>query len=168
MSSAASLLQDRDSSGTPARAEGLPLDLLKRRAGQRRQMLVVQAVSCSLITLVLLVYSYAGTISIVIPSAYFLCGIGLMGFFAVLSESHFNDRFEDHYLTIFQVGGHVSLQLGFLLAAPEIGYAFLCVLFLIFEFGALRMTSRQATLVWTLHPMGLVPLFLPTRTTIGT
>jgi diguanylate cyclase (GGDEF)-like protein len=103
----------------------------------------------------------------VIPSAYFLSGIGLMGFFAVLSESHFNDRFEDHYLTIFQVGGHVSLQLGFLLAAPEIGYAFLCVLFLIFEFGALRMTSRQATIVWTLTMMGLAPIFLLTSTPIG-
>jgi diguanylate cyclase (GGDEF)-like protein len=167
MSSAASLLQDRGSNGALARAEGLPSDLLKRRAGQRRQMLVVQAASCSLITLVLLVYCYAGTISIVIPAAYFLSGIGLMGIFAVLSESHFNDRFEDHYLTIFQVGGHVTLQLGFLLAAPEIGYAFLCVLFLIFEFGALRMTSRQATIVWTLTMVGLAPIFLLTSTPIG-
>jgi diguanylate cyclase (GGDEF)-like protein len=167
MSSAASLLQDRGSSGALARAEGLPSDLLKRRAGQRRQMLVVQAVSCSFITLVLLVYCHAGTISIIIPSAYFLSGIGLMGIFAVLSESHFNDRFEDHYLTIFQVGGHVTLQLGFLLAAPEIGYAFLCVLFLIFEFGTLRMTSRQATIVWTLTTMGLAPIFLLTSTPIG-
>src|ERR1700716_4018867 len=167
MSSAASLLQGRSSNGALTRAEGLPSDLLKRRAGQRRQMLVVQAVSCSLITLVLLVYSYAGTISIVIPSAYFLSGIGLMGFFAVLSESHFNDRFEDHYLTIFQVGGHVALQLGFLLAAPEIGYVFLCVLFLIFEFGALRMTPRQATIVWTFTTLGLTPIFLLTSTPIG-
>jgi diguanylate cyclase len=138
-----------------------------RRAGQRRQMLVVQAVSCSLITSILLVYCYAGTIPIVIPSAYFLSGIGLIGFFVVLSESHFNDRFEDHYLTIFQVSGHVALQLGFLLAAPEIGYAFLCVLFLIFEFAALRMTSRQATIVWTLTTMGLAPIFLLTSTPIG-
>jgi diguanylate cyclase (GGDEF)-like protein len=140
---------------------------LARRAGQRRQMLVVQAVSCSLITSILLVYCYAGTIPMVIPSAYFLSGIGLIGFFVVLSESHFNDRFEDHYLTIFQVSGHVALQLGFLLAAPEIGYAFLCVLFLIFEFGALRMTSRQATIVWTLTTMGLAPIFLFTSTPIG-
>jgi diguanylate cyclase (GGDEF)-like protein len=140
---------------------------LARRAGQRRQMLVVQAVSCSLITSILLVYCYAGTIPMVIPSAYFLSGIGLIGFFVVLSESHFNDRFEDHYLTIFQVSGHVALQLGFLLAAPEIGYAFLCVLFLIFEFGALRMTSRQATIVWTLTTMGLAPIFLLTSTPIG-
>jgi diguanylate cyclase (GGDEF)-like protein len=140
---------------------------LARRAGQRRQMLFVQAVSCSLITSILLVYCYAGTIPIVIPSAYFLSGIGLIGFFVVLSESHFNDRFEDHYLTIFQISGHVALQLGFLLAAPEIGYAFLCVLFLIFEFGALRMTSRQATIVWTLTTMGLAPIFLLTSTPIG-
>jgi diguanylate cyclase (GGDEF)-like protein len=167
MSSAASLLQGQGSDGARALAAGLPSDVMRRRASQRRQMLGVQAVSCALITLVLLVYCYAGTISIILPSAYFLSGIGLIGFFVVLSETHVNDRFEDHYLTIFQVGGHVALQLGFLLAAPHTGYAFLCVLFLIFEFGALRMTPRQATIVWTLTTMGLAPIFLLTNTPIG-
>jgi diguanylate cyclase len=167
MSSAASLLQGQASESAVARATGLPSDLLRRRVGQRRQMLVVQAVSCSLITSVLLIYCYAGTVSIVLPSVYFLTGIGLIGFFVVLSEAHVNDRFEDHYLTIFQVGGHVALQLMFLLAAPEIGYAFLSVLFLIFGFGALRMTSRQATIAWTLTTMGLAPIFLLTNTPIG-
>jgi diguanylate cyclase (GGDEF)-like protein len=130
-------------------------------------MLGVQGVSCTLITLVLLVYCYAGTISIVIPAAYFVCSITLIGCFVVLSEAHVNDRFEDHYLTLFQVGGHVALQLGFLLAAPQIGYAFLSVVFLIFGFGALRMTSRQATIAWTLTMMGLVPIFLLTTSPIG-
>jgi diguanylate cyclase (GGDEF)-like protein len=167
MSSAASLLQGRASDSAVARATGLPSDLLRRRVGQRRQMLIVQAVSCSLIASVLSIYCYAGTVSIVIPSVYFLTGIGLIGFFVVLSEAHVNDRFEDHYLTIFQVGGHVALQLTFLLAAPEIGYAFLSVLFLIFGFGALRMTSRQATIAWTLTTMGLAPIFLLTNTPIG-
>jgi diguanylate cyclase len=167
MSSAASLLQGQESDGEVARPGKLPSDVLKRRVGQRRQMLAVQAVSCSLVTLVLLIYCYAGTISIVIPSAYFLSSIALTGFFVVLSESQVNDRFEDHYLTIYQVGGHVALQLGFLLAAPGIGYVFLSVLFLIFEFGALRMTSRQATIAWTLTMMGLAPVFLLTSTPIG-
>ena len=130
-------------------------------------MLAVQAVSCTLITAVLLVYCYAGTIPIAVPSAYFLSGIALIGFFVVLSESSINDRFEDHYLTIFQVGGHVALQLGFLLAAPAIGYAFLSILFLIFGFGALRMTSAQATIAWSLTTMGLVPIFLLTNAAIG-
>ena len=167
MSTTASLLQGQGSDGALARATGLPSDVLRRRVGQRRQMLFVQAASYSLITLVLLVYFYAGTLSAIIPSAYFLSGIGLIGFFVVLSEAHVNDRFEDHYLTIFQVGGHVALQLVFLLAASEIGYAFLSVIFLIFGFGALRMTSRQATIAWTLTTMGLVPIFLFTSTSIG-
>ena len=167
MSSAASLLQGQGSDGALTPADRLPLDLLKRRVGQRRQMLGVQALSYSLITLVLLVYCYAGTISIVIPAAYFLSGVALIGFFVVLSETGINDRFEDHYLTIFQVGSHVALQLGFLLAAPGIGYAFLSVLFLIFGFGALRMTSRQATIAWTLTVMGLAPIYLLTSTPIG-
>jgi diguanylate cyclase (GGDEF)-like protein len=167
MSSAASSLQGQDSGSALALADGLPLDVLKRRAGQRRQMLAVQAVSCSLITLVLLIYCYAGAITIVIPAPYFVCGIALIGLFVVLSETHVNDRFEDHYLTIFQIGGHVALQLGFLLAAPEIGYAFLSVVFLIFGFGALRMTSRQATVAWSLTAMGLAPVFLFTSTPIG-
>jgi diguanylate cyclase len=167
MSSAVSLLQGQDSDGALALADRLPLDVLKRRVAQRRQMLAVQVVSCSLITLVLLVYHYAGTIPILVPSAYFLSGIALIGFFVALSETRVNDRFEDHYLTIFQVSGHVALQLGFLLAAPEIGYVFLSVLFLIFEFGALRMTSRQATIVWTLTTMGLAPIFLLTSSPIG-
>lgn len=161
------MLQGQGSDGALALVDRLPLDVLKRRVAQRRQMLAVQVVSCSLVALVLLVYHYAGTIPILVPSAYFLSGIALIGFFVVLSETRVNDRFEDHYLTIFQVSGHVALQLGFLLAAPEIGYVFLSVLFLIFEFGALRMTSRQATIVWTLTTMGLAPIFLLTSSPIG-
>jgi diguanylate cyclase (GGDEF)-like protein len=85
----------------------------------------------------------------------------------VLSEAHFNDRFEDHYLTIYQVAGHVALQLCFLLAVPQIGFAFLSVVFLIFGFGALRMTSRQAITSWTLTVIGLAPIFLFGSTPIG-
>jgi len=144
----------------------LSLEVLNRRTSQRRHMLAVQGVSYVLLTLVLLVYCYAGTVPIVIPSTYFLAGIGLVLIFVVLSEAHFNDRFEDHYLTLFQVAGHVALQLCFLLAAPVIGFVFLSVVFLIFGFGALRMTSRQAIIAWTLTMIGLAPVFLLSDTPI--
>jgi diguanylate cyclase (GGDEF)-like protein len=168
MSSAASLLQGQGSHTATAHVTARkPLEVLKRRVGQRRHMLGVQVVSYVLLTSVLLVYCYAGTIPLIIPSAYFLSGIGLVSVFIVLSEAHFNDRFEDHYLTIFQVAGHVALQLGFLLAAPQIGFVFLSVVFLIFGFGALRMTSRQAITSWTLTMIGLAPIFLFSSTPIG-
>src|SRR6059058_4776103 len=149
MSSVASPLQGPGPNGALTLASGVPAHTLKRRVRQRRQMLAVQVASGSLNTLVVLVYAYAGTVSIVVPAVYFLSGLALVGFFLLLSETHFNDRFEDHYLTIFQIGSHVALQLGFLLAAPRIGYAFLSVLFLIFGMGALRITSRQALAAWT-------------------
>jgi diguanylate cyclase len=148
-------------------AAALPTDVLKRRVGQRRHMLAVQAVSYALISSVLMAYCYAGTIPVPIPSAYFVSGIALVGVFVVMSEAHFNDRFPDHYLTSFQVAGHVALQLCFLLAAPKIGFVFLSVLFLIFGFGALRMTSGQAIVSWTLTMIGLAPIFLFTSTPIG-
>jgi len=162
MSSAAYLFEGQIADGTRALASSLPPDVLKRRARQRRSMYVAQTVSYSLGGLVLLIYAYAGAVPIIIPSSYFLCGLTLTGFFAVLSETHVNDRFEDHYLTIFQIACNVALQLGFLVAAPEIGYAFLSVLFLVFGFGALRMTSWQATIAWTLTTLGVVPIFLLT------
>jgi diguanylate cyclase len=168
MSSVALSVQGQGSEQTlEDRASGVPLDVMRRRAAQRRQMLIVQAVSNSLIVSVLLIYGYAGTVSIAISAAYSLSGISLIGFFFVLSETNINDRFGDHYLTIYQVGSHVVLQLIFLLAAPQIGYVFLSVVFLIFSFGALRMTSRQAAIAWTLTTMGLAPIFLLTNTPIG-
>jgi len=167
MSSAASLFEGevtgtRAFVGTPT----LPPDVLRRRAGRRRQMYVAQTVSYSLGGLVLLIYAYAGTVPIIIPSSYFLCGLTLTGFFAALSETNVNDRFEDHYLTIFQIACNVALQLGFLVAAPEIGFAFLSVLFLVFGFGALRMTSWQAAIAWMLTTLGVVPIFLLTNVPI--
>lgn len=168
MSSVALSVQGQGSECTlEDHASGVPLDVVRRRAAQRRQMLIVQAVSNSLIVSVLLIYGYAGTVSVAISAAYSLSGISLIGFFFVLSETNINDRFGDHYLTIYQVGGHVVLQLIFLLAAPQIGYVFLSVVFLIFSFGALRMTSRQAAIAWTLTTMGLAPIFLLTNTPIG-
>ena len=163
MSSATSLFEGQVTGGTRARVGMLPPDVLRLRAGRRRQMYVAQIVSYSLGGLVLLIYAWAGTVPITIPSSYFLCGLTLTGFFAALSETNVNDRFEDHYLTIFQIACNVALQLGFLVAAPEIGFAFLSVLFLVFGFGALRMTSWQAAIAWTLTTLGLVPIFLFTN-----
>jgi diguanylate cyclase (GGDEF)-like protein len=167
MISAASLLQGQASGGTVALAGGLPLDVLKRRVAYRRHTYAVQTVSYALGAAALLIYAHAGTFPVLIPSAFFLSGVTLIGVFAVLSETHISDRFEDHYLTVFQVAGHVAIQLGFLLAAPEIGYAFLNVLFLIFGVASLRMTSLQAAIAWTLTASGIAPIFLFTRIPIG-
>jgi diguanylate cyclase (GGDEF)-like protein len=138
----------------------LTLDGMARRARQRRQMHLIQAFSYSLGALDLLLYAYAGTVSISVPSVFWVSGLTLIGIFAVLSETGFNDRFDDHYLTVLQVSGHLALQLAFLVSVPKIGFAFISVLFLIFAFGALRMTSRQAAITWSFVTAGLIAVFL--------
>jgi diguanylate cyclase (GGDEF)-like protein len=167
MLSAASSLQGQSSGGIVALADGPPLQVIKRHLAHRRQTLALQVASYALGATVLLIYAHAGTIPALIPSAFFLCGAALIGVFAILSETHVNDRFEDHFLAIFQVGGHVVIQLGFLLAAPQIGYAFLNVLFLVFGVAALRMTPRQAAIAWTLTAVAVAQIFLFSQIPIG-
>jgi diguanylate cyclase (GGDEF)-like protein len=54
-----------------------------------------------------------------------------------------------------------------LLAAPQIGYAFLNVLFLIIAVASLRMTASQAVIAWTITAAGVAPIFLLTEIPIG-
>ena len=131
----------------------------QRRLTQRRKMLVLQAASYAAGDIIVWVYAYAGTISIIVPSMFFLCGVGLTGLFYVLSEMKVGDRFDDHFLTSYQAAANIVMQLAFLLAAPEIGFLFLTVVFVIFGFAALRMTSREATILWVLTGFGVTTIF---------
>ena len=140
---------------------------LNLRLRQRRQMLILQAISYALGDIILWVYAYAGTIPIIIPAMFFICGMGLTGLFAVLSEISLGDRFEDHFLTTPQAAANIIMQLGFLLAAPEIGFLFLTVVFVIFGFAALRMTSREAVILWGITGVGVTGIFYCLKAPIG-
>lgn len=142
-------------------------EVLARRIRQRRQMYIGQVASYSLGASVLLLYAFDGAVSMTVPSLFWLGGLLIIGTFTVLSEAGFGDRFEDHYLTVFQISAHMALQLVFLLAVPTVGVAFIAVLFLIFAFGTLRMTSAQAMLTWALATGGLALVFLGSDLPIG-
>jgi diguanylate cyclase (GGDEF)-like protein len=142
-------------------------EVAARRVRQRRQMYVGQVASYSLGASVLLLYAYDGVVPMMVPSLFWMGGLMIIGVFTVLSEAGFGDRFKDHYLTVFQISAHMALQLAFLLTVPTIGVAFISVLFLIFAFGTLRMTSQQAMLTWGLATGGLAFVFLFSDLPIG-
>ncbi|MDH2345910.1 GGDEF domain-containing protein [Bradyrhizobium sp. SSUT77] len=142
-------------------------EVLVRRVRQRRQMYIGQVASYSLGASVLLLYAFDGVISIDIASLFWFGGLLIIGTFAVLSEAGVGDRFTDHYLTVFQISAHMALQFVFLLSVPVIGVAFISVLFLIFAFGTLRMTSAQAMLTWAIATAGLAAVFLASDLPIG-
>lgn len=142
-------------------------EVLVRRVRQRRQMYIGQVASYSLGASVLLLYAFDGVISIDIASLFWFGGLLIIGTFAVLSEAGVGDRFTDHYLTVFQISAHMALQFVFLLSVPAIGVAFISVLFLIFAFGTLRMTSAEAMLTWAIATAGLAAVFLASDLPIG-
>jgi diguanylate cyclase (GGDEF)-like protein len=138
----------------------LPAERLTRRAKQRRQIQAMIASCFALDVLVLLIYAHAGTIPTAIALAYAFCGFSLVAFYVALSELGFNERFRDHYLAGPQSAINMVNLLAFTYAAPQVGVLFLCNLFVVFGFGALRTSTRQTAVTWTVVVLGLAYLFL--------
>ena len=127
-----------------------------RRRGYRRQMIGLIAGSYLLDAAILYAYHLAGTTTLFVSIGYALCGLAASAFFLVLSETGLSERSRDHYLTLWMIVPSVAIQFGFLALAPEVGFVFLTTLFIIFGFGSLRLTTRQAAITWAVAMLGLV------------
>jgi diguanylate cyclase len=170
MSTAATSLPERNAAEVAElflSPEAAATEVLARRTRQRRQMFVGQVASYSLGCFVLLLYGYDGAVAMHVPSLFFVGGLSIIGIFVVMSEAGIGDRSADHYLTVFQISAHMALQFVFLVSVPTIGISFIAVLFLIFAFGTLRMTSAQAMITWALATAGLAAVFLGSDLPIG-
>jgi diguanylate cyclase len=143
-------------------AGGLAPDVLARRAAQRRQMLLLVGTSYAVDAALLLLYHLAGVTALSTAIGYLASGLGVTAAFLLLSELRVNDRFKDHYLTTMQNAAGAAVQLIWLCLAPEVGFLFLCVMFIVTGFGVLRMSARQASVAWTFLAIGIAAVFLGT------
>ncbi|MHB8266968.1 GGDEF domain-containing protein [Bradyrhizobium sp.] len=144
-------------------ADRLPTaKVLDRRAKQRRQMLGIIGASYVIDASILLLYAHAGTIPATVGPAFGICGLGSVACFIALSEAGVNDRFKDHYFVVQQSMVSLAIMLAFAWLVPEVGMLFLCTLFVVFSFSALRSTPRQTAIAWTAMAFGLAALFLLT------
>src|SRR3954471_18478370 len=160
---AATSLLSHPAPGALEGAERLPTArVLARRAAQRRQMLGLVGASYAVDAAILLLYAWAGSIAPTIGPAFGICGLGSVACFVALSEAGINDRFKDHYFVVQQSLVSLAIMLAFAWLAPEVGVLFLCTLFVVFSFSALRSTPRQTAIAWTVMAFGLAALFLLT------
>ncbi|MGO9357204.1 MAG: diguanylate cyclase [Xanthobacteraceae bacterium] len=150
-----------------APAAALSAETLRQRARTRRSSYLAEI--CSFLTdaLILLFYAIAGTTSYWTPAVYLLAGLVMTSTALALSETHVSDRFKDHYLTVPQCVSSMTMVMVAAYLAPEVGFYFVCINFIILGFGSLRMTARQAGLVWTYLAVGLAVLFLMTDRAIA-
>src|SRR6185369_8012221 len=126
--------------------EALTTKELARRSARRRPTYIAQAFSYLISAAILALYSYAGTITIAVPVAYLICGITVTATGLYLSEINFNDRFKEHYLTVPQTIVNMTIQLGAIYLAPEVGFYFIFILFIVLSFGALLMKARETAI----------------------
>jgi diguanylate cyclase len=138
-----------------------------QRAARRRSTYIAQAISYLISAGILALYSYVGTITITVPIVYLICGITATAITLSLSEINFNDRFRDQYLTVPQTILNMTIQLGAIYLAPEVGFYFIFILFVVLSFGALLMNARDTAFVWTYSTVGLSALLLMTDKAIA-
>lgn len=167
MGSAASSLPSQTAGASESGRPRLTVERLARRARQRRQIQSMIGACFVLDAVVLMIYAHAGTTSILVAASYALTGLSLVAVYVLLSERGFHERFRDHYLVAPQSAVNMVNLLVFTYIAPEVGVLFLCNLFVVFSFGALRTSARQTAVVWTIMVLGLAALFLGTDKEIG-
>ena len=126
-----------------------------KRVRLRRQMYLAQMTSYIVDSAILFLYSFIGITPISTSACYLAAGIGWTAITLILSELHFNERFQDHYLTVPQGLGSISVQLAAIYLVPEVGFYFICLIFVVLSFGALRMSARQTGIVWVYAALGL-------------
>lgn len=132
---------------------------LARRVNQRRQLLVMVACSYVIDAFILLIYTYAGSTTLVTAPLFLVCGLSSVACLLVLSDADGHVR--DHFVTQ-QMGTSLLLMLTFIYIAPEVGCVFLSSLFVVFALGSLRSSPWQTAISWTAMTIGLAVLFLAT------
>jgi diguanylate cyclase (GGDEF)-like protein len=133
-----------------------------RRGVQRRQMLDLVGVSYVIDACILLIYAYAGTIPVTVGPAFAAAGLVAVASFIALSETGISDRFKDHYFVVQQAAVNLLLMLGFAYFVPEVGFMFLCTLFVVYSFASLRATPRQTSISWVVMAACVASLFMLT------
>ncbi|MET4273808.1 MULTISPECIES: GGDEF domain-containing protein [unclassified Bradyrhizobium] len=130
-------------------------------------MYLAQMVSFILDAAILFLYTLSGTISVSTSALYVAAGVGWTAIALILSELHFNERFQDHYLTVPQSLGSMGIELAAIYFIPEVGFYFVSIIFVVLGFGALRMSARQTGVVWAYAAIGLTAVFTLTNQPIG-
>lgn len=93
-------------------------------------------------------FAFAGTITMIIPVAYLAAGLSESGLFYVLSSRIPGGRGQWQILTFPRMFIASAIQLAFIGLAPQVGFYFSCVLFIVYGFGSMAQTLWQSTATW--------------------
>jgi diguanylate cyclase (GGDEF)-like protein len=139
----------------------------KALSRERRQIQAMIAISYVIDGSILLVYAHAGAVPATVGPTFGACGLLAVVCYLTIAETGLIDRFPENYFVAPQLIVNAAIMLAFTYYQPEVGILFLCDLFVVFGFGALRFTPVQTAISWTITTLGLAALFLLTEKSIS-
>jgi diguanylate cyclase (GGDEF)-like protein len=139
----------------------------KAPSRERRQIQVMIAISYIIDAFILLVYAYAGAIPTAVGPIFAASGLVSVACYLLIAETGYIEHFPENYFVAPQLIVNAGIMLVFTYCQPEVGVMFLCNLFVVFGFGALRSTPLQTAMAWTKTALGLAALFLWTEKPIS-
>lgn len=141
-------------------AATLGLPGLRRVRSRQWRLRMLRAIGASYVldTAILLLYAAAGTTTLRVPLLYALAGGLLFAVQLSVYLSPLGSDSRDPFLTLWFTVPAVVLQLAFLHVAPEVGFVFLTVTFIVFGFGAIRLTQQEAVITWVVTALSVAAL----------
>jgi len=140
-------------------ASGNPL-LVRDRRVYRIKLVMAVGLSYALDVVLLALFVVAGTVSFQVPLAYGLAGLGHVLIFSLLHWTGISERSANPHLTVWGMGYAACVELTFLAVVPELSSYFMAVVFIIFAFGTLRLTIRQALAMWAIVCLGIAAVLI--------
>jgi diguanylate cyclase (GGDEF)-like protein len=134
---------------------------------QRMAWFGMSAASYAVDTLFLALFAAAGTISGTVAPAYGAAAAAISAGTYAATASSWNLKSSDPSLVVPLSILGIAMQLGVVLAAPQIAFPFLANLFTVFAFGMIWLPLRDAVMVWTLGIAGTAAVFYAVQGRIG-
>ena len=113
-----------------------------------QRVVATTALGCILDSLLLAAFALTGTIAVNVPILYGAAGLTSCAIFLLAARRAAHTQLNDSDLSLPLLIVSSAIQLIFIWVAPQISFYFVIMLFLIFDFGSMRLSTRQSALAW--------------------
>jgi diguanylate cyclase (GGDEF)-like protein len=113
-----------------------------------QRVIVTTATGCVLDTMLLTAFAFSGTVALIVPVLYGACGLIGCACFYVLAARATRLQLRDGRLSLPLLAVSSAIQIVFIGLAPQVAFYFIIMLFLIFEFGSMRLPIRHSAITW--------------------
>ncbi len=129
--------------------EGLTgLSRIQKRRLYRVIMVCAVGISYAIDTVLLVLFSGVGVGDSTVVMFYGYAALGHVVLFSLIHGSGLSDKSRNPHWTIWQMVYAITVQVVSVILAPKLTAFFMGIMFIIYAFGTLRISLKEALLIW--------------------